>query len=412
MRVVHTLCCGLDVHKRTLTACLLHYHASGGPDAETRTFPTTTAGLLELADWLTSRGCAVVALESTGVYWKPVFNILEGSCETILLVNAQHIKQVPGRKTDVKDARWIAELLAHGLLRGSLIPPAEIRDLRDLTRYRTKLVKQRADQSNRIQKLLETCNIKLASVASDVLGASGWLMLEALAAGATDPEQLADLARGKLRNKIPQLKQALHGRMSDVQRWLLAEQLEHVAQLEARIAKLNEKIEELCLPFEPLLSKLMEIPGVSRRIAEIIVAEIGIDMSRWPTEKHFASWATLAPQNKITGGKQISSKTPRSGNRVAALLRTCAATQARANSSLGAFYRRLAYRKGKSKAIAATARKIAVMVYRVLAGKIDYQDPGADAYDKAHNERSIRALKRKAELLGLTVLEPDTVEVS
>jgi transposase len=405
MRVVHTLCCGLDVHKRTLTACLLHYHASGGPDAETRTFPTTTAGLLELADWLTSRGCAVVALESTGVYWKPVFNILEGSCETILLVNAQHIKQVPGRKTDVKDARWIAELLAHGLLRGSLIPPAEIRDLRDLTRYRTKLVKQRADQSNRIQKLLETCNIKLASVASDVLGASGWLMLEALAAGATDPEQLADLARGKLRNKIPQLKQALHGRMSDVQRWLLAEQLEHVAQLEARIAKLNEKIEELCLPFEPLLSKLMEIPGVSRRIAEIIVAEIGIDMSRFPSAQHLSSWAGMCPGNHESGGRQKSGKRrPGSTWLRAALTEAGWAASRSKDNYLAAQYQNIRRRRGAKRACVAVGHSILTIAYHLLSAEdAHYKDLGPDHFQTKDKQRLATQLLRRLGKLGFTV---------
>jgi transposase len=255
MRVVLKVCCGLDVHKRTVTACLLTWGAQGRAAKEVRTFETTTKGLWELADWLRSQDCQHVAMESTGVYWKPVHNILSGVCQEVLLVNAQHVKNVPGRKTDVKDAEWIAELLSYGLLRGSFVPPPEIRELRDLTRYRTTLIRQRADQCNRIQKLLEAGNIKLASVATDILGVSGWEMLTALAAGETDPRELAELARGRMRKKIPELTEALRGVLSDNQRWLLGQQLEHVAHLERMIGELDQRIEALAAPFSPLSRK-------------------------------------------------------------------------------------------------------------------------------------------------------------
>src|SRR5688572_5229050 len=297
MQVLYTVCCGLDVHKNSVVACLRTNGASSEPRRESRTFCTTTAGLLDLADWLVSEGCRHVAMESTGVFWKPVYNVLEGVCDEVRLVNAQHIKQVPGRKTDMKDAEWIAELLAMGLLRASFIPPVEIRDLRELTRYRSKLVKQRADQCNRIQKLLESGNIKLASVATDILGVSGWAMLEALAQGETDARRLAELARGPLRKKLPQLRAALQGRLTTTQRWLLGEELAHVADLDQRIAKLNGKIEELCAPFFSQMEKLREIPGVSQRVAEIVISEIGIDMSHFPDDQHLASWAGMCPGN-------------------------------------------------------------------------------------------------------------------
>ena len=252
MRVVFSICCGLDVHKRTVTACLLKWGVQGQVEKEVRTFLTTTSELLALADWLRSNNCQHVAMESTGVYWKPVYNILAGVCSQVLLVNAQHVKNVPGRKTDVKDAEWIAELLSYGLLRGSFVPSSEIRELRELTRYRTILIRQRADQCNRIQKLLEQGNIKLASVATDILGVSGRDMLKALAEGVSDPAQLADLARGRMRKKIPELTEALRGVLSDTQRWLLRQQLEHVFHLDKMIDELDQQIEVLVGPFSKL----------------------------------------------------------------------------------------------------------------------------------------------------------------
>jgi transposase len=252
-------------------------------------------------------------MESTGVYWKPVYNILAGVCQEVLLVNAQHIKAVPGRKTDVKDAEWIAELLSYGLLRGSFIPPQEIRELRDLTRYRTTLIRQRADESNRIQKLLEDCNIKLASVASDILGASGWDMLTAIVAGETDPQKLAEMARGRMRSKIPQLVQALQGVIRPNQRWLLGQQLEHVRHLQRMINELDQQIDQLLSPFLPQVQKLCEIPGISRSLAEVLIAEMGVDMRQFPTAAHLASWASICPGHRETGGKRLSGRT-RCGN--------------------------------------------------------------------------------------------------
>ena len=303
MHVVHSICCGLDVHKRTVVACLLTW-AQGKTTKELRTFGTTTVELRQLAAWLREHECREAAIESTGVYWKPVFNVLEANGISVLLANARHIRNVPGRKTDLKDAEWIAQLLQLGLLSASFVPPPEIRELRELTRYRKTLIQQCANQCNRIQKLLETCNIKLASVATDILGASGWEMLQALAAGTASPEEMAKLARGRLKKKVPQLIPALDGLLSDTQRWLLAEELAEIARLEQAIGRLDQKVEELCRPFAHLIQKLAEIPGVNRRVAEVIVAEIGIDMSRFPTADHLASWAGMCPGNHQSAGKR------------------------------------------------------------------------------------------------------------
>lgn len=405
MRIVNKVCCGLDVHKRTVTACLLNWGARGQAVKEMRTFQTTTPQLLELADWLTSHGCQLVAMESTGVYWKPVYNILEGVCREVLLVNAQHVKNVPGRKTDVKDAEWIAELLSYGLLRGSFIPPQEIRELRDLTRYRTTLIRQRADQCNRIQKLLEDCNIKLASVATDILGISGREMLASLAAGETDPRRLAELARGRMRNKIPELTEALQGVVRPTQRWLLSQQLEHVAHLDRMIAELNEQIEKLATPFFPLIEKLSRIPGVSRHLAEVIIAEIGVDMKQFPSAEHLASWASICPGNRESGGKRRSGRT-RPGNPwlKAALAEAGWAASHTRNTYLSARYRNLARRRGRKRAILAVGHTILKISYHLLATPdAQYTDLGADFYETRSKDQLAASLVRRLQKLGYQV---------
>jgi transposase len=278
MEVVHPRCCGLDVHKQSVVACLLMRDERGRRQKELRTFGTMTDDLLRLADWLQAAGCTAVAMESSGVYWKPIFNLLEEAFE-LLVVNAQHIKAVPGRKTDVRDAEWIADLLQHGLLRPSFVPPAPQRELRELTRYRTTLVRERAAEVNRIQKVLEGANIKLAGVASDVLGASGQAMLRALIAGETDPRVLAELAKGRLRNKRELLEQALAGRVRPHHRFLLAEQLCHIETLDEAIGRVGAEIARRLEPLEAAVARLLTIPGVGRRTAEAILAEVGAEMS-------------------------------------------------------------------------------------------------------------------------------------
>jgi transposase len=408
MNVVHELCCGLDVHKKTVVACLLRSGAQGPATKETRTFSTMTGDLHRLAAWLIKAGCQHVAMESTGVYWRAVFNILEPHVPEVLLLNARHMRNVPGRKTDVKDAEWIAELLQHGLLRGSFIPPAAVRELRALTRYRTTVVRQCADECNRIQKLLETVNIKLASVASDVLGKSGRAMLEALGAGCDDPDTLAELAKGRLRAKKPQLRQALEGQLSEPQRFLLRVQLDQVAHLEELIGQLSVKIEELTSPFAEVIERLDEIPGVSQRTAEIIVAECGVDMSRFPTAKHLASWAGLCPGNHESGGKRTSGRT-RKGNqwlRSALVEAGWAAGKVKASYFNGQ-YHNLLRRRGKKRACIAVGHSILVVAYTLLASGRPYQDLGADFFDHRSKQALANSLVRRLTALGFQVaLQP------
>lgn len=404
MRVVHQVCCGLDVHKRTVVACLL-IAAQGKPTKQLQTFGTTTGELRQLADWLEGHGCRQTAMESTGVYWKPVFNVLESRGIDVLLVNAQHIRNVPGRKTDVNDAEWIAELLRHGLLKASFVPPKEIRELRELTRYRKILIQQRANQCNRIQKLLETCNIKLASVATDILGVSGREMLQALTEGDVDPKQLAQSARGRLRKKIPQLVAALEGVMSANQRWLLGEELAEIERLEQAIARLDAKVEELTRPFEPLLNKLMQIPGVSQRVAEVIVAEIGIDMSRFPTAGHLASWAGMCPGNRESAGKRQSGKM-RDGNRwLKGALTEAGWSAARAKGSvLNAIYQRISRRRGAKRACQAVGHHILTYVHLLLSRpEVEYRNAGPDGYQQRQQDQLKQHLLRKLRELGFEV---------
>jgi transposase len=402
--VVLSVCCGVDVHKKTLTACLLQTGASGEAVAQIRTFHTVTGQLQELACWLVQSGCHHVALESTGVYWKPVFNILEQAGLEVVLVNAQHIKGVPGRKTDVKDAEWIATLLRVGLLRGSFVPPKEIRELRDLTRYRTQVVRQRAQECNRIQKLLEDCNIKLAGVATDILGVSGRDMLRALGAGVESPAALANLARGRLRDKIPQLEEALRGVLSETQRWLLREQLHKVENLDEAISRLDAKIAELGLPFAHALSVLDQIPGINQRIAQIIVAEIGLDMSRFKTAANLASWAGMCPGNRQSAGKSQGGKT-RKGNvwlRQALVEAGWAASRTK-GSSLQATYHRLAARRGGKRACLAVGHRIIRMVHSLLSAPRPYQEGGADYYRTTNKDRLKDKLVQRLRKLGYAV---------
>lgn len=402
MRAVLKTGCGLDVHKRSVTACLLKQGAQGDWTTDIRTFGTTTSELKRLVAWLVEQGCRHAAMESTGVYWKPVFNVLEGSFEELLLVNAQHIKNVPGRKTDVKDSQWIAQLLVHGLLSASFVPPAEIRELRELTRYRKKLIQQRGDQSNRIQKLLETGNVKLASVASDVLGASGRDMLQALVAGETDPVQLAELARGRLRKKIPQLVLALEGVMSDAQRWLLGEQLEHIADLDRKIGRLDEKIRELSRPFEGAAEQLMEIPGVSRRTAEVIIAEIGVDMTRFGAAGRLASWAGMCPGHHQSAGKQKTGRM-RPGNNwlKTALVEAGWAASHTKGTYLSAQYGNICRRRGKKRACVAVGHTILTIAYHLISNPAArFRDLGAQYFAPSHRHQLAQKLIRRLNTLG------------
>lgn len=400
MQIVYECCAGLDVHKKTVVACVLT--GGAGTQRETRTFGTMTADLLALADWLTMRGCTHVAMESTGDYWKPVFNLLEGNVE-VLLVNPQHIKAVPGRKTDVQDAEWLAELLQHGLVRASFIPPVAQRELRDLTRYRTTFIRERATLANRVQKVLEDANLKLASVATDVLGVSGRAMLAAIVAGETDPAVLADLAHGRLREKREQLVKALEGRVKPHHRFVLTELLCQIDSLDETIARFDEQIEAVRAPFEEAVTLLDTIPGVAHRTAEIIVAEIGADMSRFPSADELAAWAGVAPGNHESAGRRYSGKT-RKGNRALRTALTQAAhAAARTKTYLAAQYRRLAARRGKSRAIMAVAHSMVVMAWHMLSRKEPYREAGVDYFDKLQADDLAKRLQKRLETLGYHV---------
>ena len=404
MEVVHEVCCGLDVHKKSVTACVLW---ASGRRRQTRAFGTFTRELLELGDWLRACGVTHVAMESTGVYWKPVWNLLEGQFE-VLLVNAQHIKAVPGRKTDQKDSEWIADLLQHGLLRASFVPPTPIRELRDLTRYRASLAQEINRIANRIQKVLEDANIKLASVATDTLGASGRAMLEAIIQGEQDSQHLAEMAHGKLRNKIPELQEALQGRVTAHHRFLLRELLDHLYFVESKMQRIEQEVAERLGPFQSEVARLCTIPGVDRVTAWGLLAEIGMSMKQFPDAQHLASWAGLCPGSHESAGKRKSGKI-RKGS---LWLRRCLcqgawAVSTKKNNYLSALYRRLAVRRGSKRATIAVAHKLLVISYYILRDGTCYSDLGADYFDRLNPEGLRRRLTKRLEGLGFKVtLEP------
>jgi transposase len=401
-------CAGLDVHKKTVAACIRVRGSRGERVQEVRTFGTTAAELRALREWLAEHGVTHVAMESTGVYWKPIFYALEDAF-TCVLANAAQIAQVPGRKTDVKDCVWIAQLLEHGLIRGSFVPPAPIRDLRDLTRYRKGLIQEHTRQANRLHKVLEDAGIKLASVASDILGVSGRAMLQALVAGTRDPEALADLARGSLRKKLPALRQALAGRFRPHHGFLVAQILAHLDYLDESIEAVSQQIDVVMVPFADELARLDTIHGVNKRTAEVIIAEIGVDMRVFPTAGHLASWAGLCPGNNESAGKHRSGKT-RKGDpwlRMALVEAALAASTRSNRSAFGARYRRIMQHRGHKKAVLAVARAILETAYYLLARRTTYQEPGRDYYERRHAEHVRRRAVHALEQQGYRVtLEP------
>ena len=403
MQVVHERCCGLDVHKKSVVATVLLTQEDGTVQRAGRTFGTMTADLLALSDWLSSLDVRQVAMESTGVYWRPVFNILEDGRE-VILVNAQHLKNVPGKKTAVKDSEWLADLLRHGLLTPSFIPPAPIRELREMTRYRKTLVRERADEVNRLQKGLEGANIKLAAVASDVLGVSGRDMLTALLGGEQDAEVLAELARGRLRAKLPALRQALGGRVKPYHLTLITRILAHVDFLEESLAQLQEAIDQQLAPFEEATALLQTIPGVQEVAAAVLVAEMGTDMSRFPSAQHLASWAGVCPGNQQSGGKRLSGKTTKGNRWLRALLGEVAWSAAHSEGTyLHAQYHRIARRRGKNRAVLAVGHSVLVIAYHILRDKRPYRDLGADYFDHLDAARIERHHVHRLEQLGYTV---------
>jgi transposase len=413
MDVVVERCAGIDVHKRLLVVCRLLVDAAGQRLAQTRTFSTTTDDLLRMSDWLAEGGCTHVGIESTGDYWKPVFNVLEGVFE-VWLLNAQHIKAVPGRKTDVKDAQWIAELLAHGLVRPSFIPPREQRDLRDLTRYRVSFVRERATLVNRVQKLLEGSNLKLCSVLTNVMGVSGRAILSALLAGETDPQTLAELARGQLRKKRTQLAQALQGRLRPQQSFVLTELLTQIDTLDETITRFDLQIQAACAAAAEeaeVVALLDTIPGVATTTAQILVAEIGTDMQRFASAAALASWAGLAPGNNESAGRQRSGRTRKGNTWLRAVLVQAAQAAAHTkHTSLAARYRRIAARRGAKRAVIALAHTILVIAYHLIARREPYQEPGEEYLHRADPEQRRQRLVRQLGHLGFEVtLRPTTM---
>jgi transposase len=435
MDVIYTHVAGLDIHKRTVVACVIIPGARGTPQKEKRTFGTMTQDLLALADWLTSKGVTHVAMESTGEFWKPVYQILEASF-TVLVVNAQHIKTVPGRKTDVKDAEWIADLLRHGLLKASFIPRLPQRDLRDLTRQRTNLVQDRARVVNQLQKVLEWANLKLASVVTDIMGVSARAMLDAIIDGAVDPVLLAELAQGRLRAKQAELERALDSRVRAHHRFMLAQHLMHIDFLEEQIASFDAQIAASMqppssppvpppaaaeptppdgaeaadgpVPWDEAMTLLDSAPGIGPRVAEMIIAEVGTDMRRFPNEAHLASWAKLSPGNHESGGKRYSGKTGKGSRWLrSALVQAAHAAVKVKDAHLAAVYHRLVVKRGKKKAIIAVAHRLLVAIYHMLKHREPYREIGTAPPSEPAKRKLAERLQRRIEKLGYAVhLEP------
>ena len=402
MQVLHERCCGLDVHKKTVVACVITPEGQ-----ETCSFPTMTSDLLRLADWLKVKGITHVAMESTGVYWKPVYNLLEEDF-TLLVVNASHIKAVPGRKTDVKDAEWIADLLRHGLVKGSFIPDRPQRELRELVRYRRSLIQERSRVINRIQKVLEGANIKLGVVASNVVGVSGRAILEAMVNGTEDTGELVELAKGSLRKKRVELEESLRGLIGVHQRMMLESQLRHLEFLDEEVTRMDEEVGERMRPFEEEIQRLDEIPGMGRRTVEQVIAEVGIDMSRFPSSGHISSWARICPGNNMSAGKRYSGRTGHANPWLGSSLVEAAWAAVRCkNTYLAARYHRIAARRGKKRAIIAIAHTILVMIYHMLRDHSTYHELGSNYFDNYHRTQTTRRAVNRLTTLGYKVtLEP------
>jgi transposase len=394
---------GLDVHKATVVATVRTPAADGSRVSRTETFGTMTADLIALRDWLHAHGVTHAALESTGVYWKPIYYVLEDTLQ-LLLVNMLELKHLPGRKTDVKDSEWLAQLLECGLLKASFVPPPPIRELRDLTRYRVQQVRDRSQEVNRLEKVLEDAGIKLSSVASDVMGASGRAMLTALVAGTTDAAVLADLARGKLRKKLPALQRALQGRFRPHHAFLIEQVLAKIDYLDEAVERLTAEIDRRLVPFEPVLTGLDTIPGVDRIGAISIVAETGGDMSRFPSAAHLCSWAAMCPGHDESAGKRRSGKT-RTGNRYlrATLIQAGLGAMRKKNSALQARYHRVKRHRGHKKAVVAVGHQILEIAFYIMRDGLTYHELGADYFDRRHAERAVRRHVRQLEALGFQV---------
>lgn len=407
MEILYPRCAGLDVHKESVSACVLTPGAQAEPDKQIEQFGTTTGELRRLRDWLGANGVTHAAMESTGVYWKPVFNILESGCQ-LILVNARHIKQVPGRKTDKADCAWIASLLRHGLLQASFVPDPEVRQLRDLCRMRTTLVRECVQVGNRLRKVLEDANIKLDSVASDALGVSGRDMILALAQGRDDPAELAELARGRLRAKLPELEKALEGQMTAHHRFLLRELMRQLSFLEGQVARFEKQIQRQMPPFEWAAELLMTVPGVDRTAACALIAEIGADMSRFASSRHLASWAGLCPGNNESAGKRRSGKSHRGNRWIKGVMTEIAWAATRTKNTYSQTqYRKLAGHRGKKRALVAVANSLLQAAWYMLSHRQTYKDLGAEYLQRLNQKHLERSLIRRLQELGhKVILEP------
>ena len=404
MQVLHAHCAGLDVHKETVVACVRHHMADGTAKREVRTFSTMTQGLLELAEWLASEECTHIAMEATGVYWKPVWHILSGGDFELILANAKHVKNVPGRKTDVIDAAWLADLLAHGLIRASFVPDGETQVMRSLLRTRKQLVRERTSHIQRIQKTLEEANIKLDSVISDILGKSGRAMLEGLIAGETDPAKLAALADPRIKALHHELREALRGRVMLHHRFLLQQHLQHIDQTDAFVARIDQEVEDRIEPFRTTVEQISSVPGIAELSARGIAAEIGKDMSRFPTDGHLISWAGLCPRNDESAGKRRSTRMRKGAPWLKTTLIQCATAAIRKKGSyFEALFHRLRARRGGKKAIAAVAASMLTAIYHMLKDGTFYQELGPDHFNKRAKTSQTKRLVTRLQSLGYAV---------
>jgi transposase len=407
MQVMHVRCAGLDVHKKTVVACVMVSQPDGGVEKHTATFGTMTPDLLALGDWLKNHQVSHAAMESTGVYWRPIYQLLEGQF-TLLVANAQHIKRMPGRKTDVTDAEWLADLLRHGLIAPSFVPAQAQRELRELTRHRSNVVARRTQCVNEVHRTLEGTNLKLSSVATDIIGVSATEMLQQLLAGQTDPKVLAELARGALRKKIPQLQKALQGTVRAHQQLILSQLLTDIAACDEQMLALNAEIASRLVKAEELLGRLDEIPGVNRKVAEVVVAELGTDMKRFGSASRAAAWSGMCPGNRQSGGRRYRARS-RFGNKhlKSALVEAGRAAGRSKDTYLGAQYRRLSARKGSNRAALAVGHSILTICYHLIDRRTRFQELGADYFDRRNPERVKDRLVARLEKLGYQVsLEP------
>jgi len=403
MELLHPHCAGLDVHKETVLACIRHM-VDGKVTTEVKSFSTTTQELMELSDWLSSQGVTHIAMEATGVFWKPVWHILSDGEFELLLANAAHVKNVPGRKTDVNDATWLADLMAHGLIRASFVADQPTQQMRDLLRTRKQFVRERSSQTQRIQKTLEDANIKLDSVITDIVGLSGRRMIEALIAGQTDPQALAALAHGRIHATAAELEAALRGRVTSHHRFMLRIHLNHLDALNTTIADIDQEVNVNVEPFRVAIEMLTTIPGVSSLAAQVIVSEIGIDMSRFKTEGHLISWAGLCPKNDESAGKRRSNRMKKGAPWLKTTLIQCAwAASRKKNSYLQAQYLRIRSRRGPKKAIGAVAASILTAAYHMLKDGALYQDLGANHFDNRDKAKQALRLVNRLQSLGFTV---------